>query len=581
MKNYFVTFLFLALLSLIFFSSTATSASEKTDTEKTSVSNKPVTLKGAIRPYGRTGNFIVTVRFDMGDDWHTYKDAGESGGQSTSLTLKLPEGAKAVGDWASSSNGSEGFEQSKIDTGRVDFTRIITFEPSAYGKKIEVTAFYQACNSKYCNPPATETISIAIPGADTNMSEAFEKPVRLMVKKEFLNTEANEKFPSPAIMDIDGDGKNELVIGSLSGHLGIYENLNTSGKGDPIWDSRRLLKGASGAVIKTRNWCCVGASAQLVDMNGDGRKDILVRSFSGVPQWLMNTKDGFGESTHIRDKNGKLVSLSQYWDDDKNDWIMKNGDGIICSSVAAVDWDDDGDMDLLLGGYSGEALELRLNEGVKGGAVKFASSNQPVLVGGKPFSFMSGGDGGYGFGGIGTPRIADWNGDGLFDILIGTIYGEVVLLENTGSKGSPKFSEMTTLVEPFLGRAGSKQIKRVPSKNGLPAGPGSSFHIEVVDYDGDGDLDLLVGARSEWLVGDIKVPTAAQLELKKQLDQETKLAQTKMMQYEKANAKDGKLNSRAEYKALIDDYHAIRLKALAVIKDPIERGDFVWLYRRK
>lgn len=580
MKNYCAPFF--VLLSLLLFSSTATLASVKTVSTKTSASKEAVTLKGAIRPDGRTGRFVVTVRFDMGDDWYTYKDAGESAALPTSLTLKLPEGAKAVGDWSSSSDGIDGDEAySKLYTGRVDFKMTVLLEPSAYGKNIEVLASYQACNSKYCNRPTNKTIGIAIPGADTNTAKLFDKPVRIKVEDEFLNAVAKERFPSPAILDIDEDGQTELVVGSLSGYLGIYENLNTSGTGDPIWGPRRLLMGASGEQIRTRNWCCVGASTQLVDMNGDGRKDILVGSFSGVPQWLMNTEDGFGESTHISDKNGDLVALTQFWDDDAEDWTLKNGDGVICSSVAAVDWDDDGDMDLLLGGYSGEVLELRLNEGSKGGAVQFASSNQPVLVGGKPFSLMNGGKNGYEFGGIATPRIADWDGDGLFDILIGTIYGEVLLLQNTGTKGSPVFSKVTTLVEPFLGRAGSKKIKRVPSKDGSPVGPGSSFHIEAVDYDGDGDLDLLVGARSEWLVGEIKAPTAADLELQKQLTEETKIAQAKMGEYRKANAEDENVTSSPEYRALTAAYHAVRIKAIAVTADPTERGDFVWLYRRK
>jgi len=298
----------------------------------------------------------------------------------------------------------------------------------------------------------------------------------------------------------------------------------------------------------------------------------------------MNTEDGFGESTHVRDINGDLVKLTQFWDDDAEEWNPKTSDGIICSSVAAVDWDDDGDIDLLLGGYSGEVLELRLNKGSKGGAVQFASSNQPVLVGGKPFSLMNGGKNGHEFGGISSPRIADWNGDGLFDILIGTIYGEVLLLQNTGSKGSPEFSKTTTLVAPFLGRAGSKKIKRVPSKDGLPVGPGSSYHIEAVDYDGDGDLDLLVGARSEWLVGEVKVPTAEDLKLKDQLTKESKVIQAKMREY-RSTAKDQKelkeLTNSPKYRALVAENQALQVKARSLTADPIKRGDFVWLYRRK
>ena len=70
-------------------------------------------------------------------------------------------------------------------------------------------------------------------------------------------------------------------------------------------------------------------------------------------------------------------------------------------------------MDLLLGCYRNGGLYLRLNEGSPA-EMKFAATNQPVKVGNEPVVFE---------GGIGAPRIADWDNDGLFDILIGTIYG--------------------------------------------------------------------------------------------------------------------------------------------------------------
>ena len=56
--------------------------------------------------------------------------------------------------------------------------------------------------------------------------------------------------------------------------------------------------------------------------------------------------------------------------------------------------------------------------------------------------------------------------------MIGTIFGEVVLLRNAGSQGAPSFPEMTTLVELLPGDAGAKQIKRVPFEDGAPVAPG-------------------------------------------------------------------------------------------------------------
>lgn len=313
-------------------------------------------------------------------------------------------------------------------------------------------------------------------------------------------------------------------------------------------------------------------------MNGDGLEDILIGSFSGKPQWIVNTKEGYGEPTDVLDKNDDYVKLTKFWDDKIEDWNDLNSSDTtgLCSSVAAVDWDHDGDMDLLLGGYRHGGLFLRLNEGTTT-ETKFATTNEIVKVGDEPVAFE---------GGMGAPRVTDWDGDGLFDIVIGTIRGEVVLLRNAGSKGEPAFPEMTTLVEALPGDSGSKQIKRVPAKDGLPVGPGSSFHIELVDYDADGDLDLLVGGRSEWLTGPLKVPTEEELELAEKLMNESDAAYKKFAKLKKAAKAAGeeeleKFEASEESKALLAKYRKLRTESIDVTRDPIERGDFVWLFRRK
>ena len=168
--------------------------------------------------------------------------------------------------------------------------------------------------------------------------------------------------------------------------------------------------------------------------------------------------------------------------------------------------------------------------------------------------------------------------------MIGTIYGEITLLRNAGSKGKPTFPEMTTLVEALPGDSGAKLVKRVPANDGVPVGPGSSFHIEPVDYDGDGDLDLLVGGRSAWLTGPEKEPTEEDLELAKKLKEESSAAWKKFKEFKATAEGDDELEElkgTEKYKELLKNYRTLSAESRAVTADPIERGDFVWLFRRK
>ena len=55
-----------------------------------------------------------------------------------------------------------------------------------------------------------------------------------MVAGKPLNSTARKMYPSPAIFDVDNDGKMELVVSDIFGSLTIYENQNLFGKGDPV-----------------------------------------------------------------------------------------------------------------------------------------------------------------------------------------------------------------------------------------------------------------------------------------------------------------------------------------------------------
>jgi len=231
-------------------------------------------------------------------------------------------------------------------------------------------------------------------------------------------------------------------------------------------------------------------SPQFVDFDNDGRLDIVAGTFDGSPWVALGSEKGWRQPVQIMDGKGGRIVLNQYWDYDAKAWAQTNrcdakgsnlpsGHG---TSAVAWDWDGDGDLDLLLGDHDGGHLYLRENAG-KPGAPKFGAMNEPVMVGKKPLNV----------GPLATPRLVDWDGDGRQDLLVGSMGnttgegegGGVFLFRNTGSVKAPKWKAPTTLVA--AGKQGS---------SGEPVRPDHGLYMDLADYDGDGDLDLIVGGYS-------------------------------------------------------------------------------------
>ena len=69
---------------------------------------------------------------------------------------------------------------------------------------------------------------------------------------------------------------------------------------------------------------------------------------------------------------------------------------------------------------------------------------------------------------LGTPRMIDWNGDGLEDLLLSTMgstYGDakgaaIWYYENVGERGKPRFAAGTKLIESTLAKVGEPRGPR-------------------------------------------------------------------------------------------------------------------------
>ncbi|NYT27939.1 MAG: VCBS repeat-containing protein [Candidatus Thiodubiliella endoseptemdiera] len=245
----------------------------------------------------------------------------------------------------------------------------------------------------------------------------------------------------PILADIDGDGDLDLVVGENYGTLKYYQNTGTTS--NPAYEAKT---GDSNPF----NGIDVGnfSAPTLADIDGDGDLDLVVGENYGTLKYYQNT--GTTSNPAYEVKTG-----------DSNPF---NGIDVGNSaSPTLADIDGDGDLDLVVGENNG-TLKYYQNTGTTSNPayeVKTGDSN--------PFN-------GIDVGVFSTPNLADIDGDGDLDLVVGESNGTLKYYQNTGTTSNPAYEVKTGGSNPF---------------NGIDVGGFSK--PTLADIDGDGDLDLVVG----------------------------------------------------------------------------------------
>jgi hypothetical protein len=152
----------------------------------------------------------------------------------------------------------------------------------------------------------------------------------------------------PCWADIDGDGQKDLLVGQFGGGMiRVYKNLGEGNLATAQW---LLTDGAPAEVPGV--WCCTSSTPQFVDIDGDGRGDILSGSYSrseqpmaGLFQVLYGNSDGtFRRAEVLKGTDGEPLTIRQ-----KGPEPNEN----TCTRPFAVDWDLDGHLDLVVGNFAG------------------------------------------------------------------------------------------------------------------------------------------------------------------------------------------------------------------------------------
>ena len=215
-----------------------------------------------------------------------------------------------------------------------------------------------------------------------------------------------------------------------------------------------------------------------MDFDGDGDFDLLTGSYNaklsvkGAALFIALAKDSSFASPHaISDQRGVALTLEDVRNDHADTRKFRRPNA---SDPHCADWDGDGDLDLIVGSMEGEITLLR-NVGTRK-APRYARPGNLLRHAGRPIRVP---------GGHGAPVLADWDADGKVDLLSGSGSGAVFWFRNSSAKGDPRYEEGRMLVGPTFSKA-------ILPANG-PQHPGGHSRVEVVDWNGDGRVDLLIG----------------------------------------------------------------------------------------
>lgn len=137
-----------------------------------------------------------------------------------------------------------------------------------------------------------------------------------------------------------------------------------------------------------------------------------------------------------------------------------------------MDWNNDGNQDLLVGDGDGY-VRIFLNTGTR---------TEPVLDGGSIVNVYGLPSGSRMVGARAAPVMEDWNGDGLQDMIVGNMDGNIIIFLNVGTVTAPAFQSTYFTDTTYLLKVG-----------GVVFDVGSRAAPRVFDWNEDGKKDLLVG----------------------------------------------------------------------------------------
>ena len=271
----------------------------------------------------------------------------------------------------------------------------------------------------------------------TDFNPLYEEPKKIFADNKPIDVYG---MPTPNINDFDGDGDFDIICGEFIDKFTYFENNGT--RTSPKYAGGRYLE-FEGDPIKM-DLCMFVPVA--IDWDRDGDIDLVVGQEDGRVALLENTGSVVGGIPEFRlpvffRQKAKYVKV-----------------GALVTPFS-VDWDADGDEDLICGNTAGRILFI---ENLGGGEYPKWASPKILFANGKEIRIMAGKNGSiqgpceekWGYT---TLTVADWDGDGLNDIIVNSIWGKIVWFKNIGTKEKPQLAEQQDVVIDWQGQPQSPE----------------------------------------------------------------------------------------------------------------------------
>jgi len=287
-------------------------------------------------------------------------------------------------------------------------------------------------NGQWTNGPLHGYIYL-LKNKGTNENPVYENPIQL----EDTDGAPMDVFgrPSPNFVDFNGDQKPDIICGEFRDGFTFFENVGTLQS--PLFKPGVPLTHGDKKILM--DLCMITPVAY--DYNGDGWMDLIV-----------GDEDG---RVAIVEHTGKVIDGMPLFMEPRyfRQYAAEVKFGALATPYG-YDWDGDGLDDILAGNTAGQIAFIKNLGGspAKWDAPMLLEANGEIIhiQAGPSGSIQGPAEAKWGYT---TLSVADWDHDGLPDLIVNSIWGKIIWYENMGTRTKPLLAAAKPIEVEWEGKA--------------------------------------------------------------------------------------------------------------------------------